>query len=135
MNITLIRSARTLLPAALAALTLGAPMAAQAQAQAQAGPHNYPTSDRVFFVEACAAQHPGTRFEMISKCSCVLDKIAAKVPFNEFETMSTATNAFSIGGERGNYIRDVEMLTDEIKRFKEVQAAAKKGCFINVEAK
>ncbi|MBA3599121.1 MAG: hypothetical protein H0W40_17360 [Methylibium sp.] len=131
MNITLIRSARTLLPAALAALTLGAPTAAQAQT----GPHNYPTSDRVFFVEACVAQHPGTRFEMISKCSCVLDKIAAKVPFNEFETMSTATNAFSIGGERGNYIRDVEMLTDEIKRFKEVQAAAKKGCFINVEAK
>lgn len=132
-NCPLPRSARTLLPASLAALTLVA--LAPTAAQAQAAPHNYPTADRVLFVEACMAQHPGTRFEMLSKCSCVLDKIAAKVPFTEFETMSTATNAFSIGGERGNYIRDVEMLTDEIKRFKQVQADAKKGCFIDVGAK
>lgn len=132
MNDKLPRFARTPLPGLLAALTLGA-LASVAHAQAE--PHNYPTKERVLFVEACMAQHPGTRFEMLSKCSCTLDKIAAKVPYSEFETMSTATNAFSIGGERGNYIRDVEILTDEIKRFKEVQATAKKGCFIDVEAK
>lgn len=132
MNDTLLRSARTLLPGALVALTLGVLIPS---AQAQADPHDYPTKERVLFVEACMAQHPGTRFEMLSKCSCVLDKIAAKLSYSEYETMSTATNAFSIGGERGNYIRDVEMLTDEIKRFKEVQATAKKGCFIDVEAK
>ena len=134
MNSSLPRSARTLSLAALAALTLGvvAPTAVQAQTTA---PNNYPTAERVLYVEACMAQHPGPRFEMLSKCSCALDKIAAKVPFSEYETMSTATKAFSIGGERGNYIRDVEMLTDEIKRFKELQATAKKGCFIDVEAK
>jgi hypothetical protein len=117
--------------AAVLALSAAAPFAAVAQSQE----NNYPTAERVLFVEACMAKHPGPRFEMISKCSCTLDKIAAEVPFGEFETMATATNAFSIGGERGNYIRDVEMLTDEIKRFRELQATAKKGCFINVDAK
>lgn len=133
MNIPLPRSAVAPLSMALAALALGfvAPVPAQAQAQ----PHNYPTAERVLFVEACMAKHPGPRFEMISKCSCTLDKIASEVSFSDFETMATATNAFSIGGERGNYIRDVEMLTDEIKRFRELQATAKKGCFINVDAK
>ncbi len=97
--------------------------------------HDYPTADRVLYVEACMVQHPGPRFEMLNKCSCALDQIASKLPFSEFETMATATNAFSIGGERGNVIRDTQVMTDEIKRFRELQVVAKKGCFINVDAK
>lgn len=143
MNATLPRGARTLLTAALTAVALSAlaPTPAQAQAKAKAKPkaqthlNNYPTADRVLFVEACMALHPGPRFEMLSKCSCTLDSVATKMPFAEFESAATATNAFSIGGERGGYIRDTAVLNDEIKRFKEVQKVAKTGCFINVEAK
>lgn len=93
--------------------------------------NDYPTADRVFYVQACVAQHPGSHFEMVSKCSCALDKLAADVPFAEFENMQTATNANSIGGERGNAIRDVETAQAQIKRFRTLQAAAKKSCFIN----
>jgi hypothetical protein len=49
--------------------------------------------------------------------------------------MSTATDANSISGERGNYIRDTQVLQDAIKRFKALQSEAKKGCFINLDAK
>lgn len=137
MKTTLPRFTSKPLSAAFAALALSAlvPMAAQAQAgtPAKAQAHTYPTAEVVFFVEACVAEHPGPRFEMISKCSCVLDKIASEVPFDDFDSMSTATKAFSIGGERGGYIRDVEIMTDDIKRFRGIQAAAKKGCFIKVE--
>ena len=95
--------------------------------------YNYPTADRVVYVQECMRQHPGPSFEMLSKCSCTLDKLAQKVPLDQFTAMSTATNANSIGGERGNTIRDTEMLQKQIKRFRELQTEAKKSCFITSE--
>lgn len=117
------------------ALIRPALLALAAVAAAPAVANDYPTIDRVVYVEACMAQHPGPRYEMLSKCSCALDKLASQISFSEFETMNTATNAFSIGGERGNYIRDASELTDGIKRYRELQASVKKSCFINVDAK
>jgi hypothetical protein len=115
--------------AASAALLSAAALNAPAQA------HDYPTADRVIFVQECMRQHPGSHYEMLNKCSCTLDKIAAEVSFDDFETMTTATNANSIGGERGNEIRDSAGMQDQIKRYRALQAAAKKSCFINLEAK
>lgn len=95
-----------------------------------AAANDYPTVDRVVYVRECMRQHPGPEFEMLSKCSCALDALARTMPFDEFTTLRTATLANSIGGERGNVIRDTEVLQKEIRRFREVQANAKKGCFI-----
>jgi hypothetical protein len=36
----------------------------------------------------------------------------------------------SIGGERGNDLRDNETLKPQVKRFRELQAQAQKRCFI-----
>ena len=117
-------------PARLAAVAM---LSLAALGSAQAAKNDYPTTERVLYVHECMRQHPGNHFEMVSKCSCVIDKIADKVPFDDFEDMSTATNANSIGGERGNAIRDVAAMQDEIKRFRTLQAEAKKACFINTE--
>lgn len=78
-------------------------------------------------------QHPGTRYEMLSKCSCAIDRIAREVPHDEFVSMSTSANAASISGERGNMIRETKQLQDQIKRFKALQSSAKKSCFINTD--
>ena len=129
MNIAPPFPLRVLVPAAAALLLLGA-FAAPARAA-----NDYPTLDRVVYVEACMAQHPGPRYEMLSKCSCALDKLASEVSFSDFETMATATNANSIGGERGSEMRDSEAMQNEIKRFRTLQAKAKQSCFINVETK
>jgi len=91
---------------------------------------DYPTSDRVVWVEQCMRQHPGPYYEMLNKCSCALDKLAGELPYDDFVGMSTASNANSIGGERGNAIRDAESLQEQIRRFRQLQAAAKKSCFI-----
>ncbi len=96
---------------------------------------DYPTADRVVYVQECMRLHPGPGYEMLSKCSCTIDRIARDVPYEDFATMSTATDANSISGERGNYIRDTQVLQDGIKRFKALQSEAKKGCFINLDAK
>jgi hypothetical protein len=96
--------------------------------------HDYPTVDRVLYVQECMRAHPGPHYEMVNKCSCTLDALARDVPFDDFVAMSTATNANSIGGERGNTIRDTEVLQVQIKRYRELQAKAKAGCFIGMSS-
>ena len=95
--------------------------------------HDYPTADRVTYVEECMRQHPGSSYEMLNKCSCAIDRLARDISHDDFVTMSTATNATTIGGERGNIIRDTQVMQDQIKRFRTLQSTAKKSCFINSE--
>lgn len=92
--------------------------------------YDYPTLDRVRFVQECMAEHPGPAFEMTSKCVCVVDALAQQVSLEELNSMSTALKASTIGGERGGYIRDSEGLQAEIKRWRELQRKLKAGCFI-----
>lgn len=94
--------------------------------------NDFPTIDRVLYVQECVRSHPGPYFEMINKCSCALDALARQVSFDDYMTMNTATNANSIGGERGGYIRDVESMQVQIRRYRELQTKVKQGCFINV---
>jgi hypothetical protein len=93
--------------------------------------NDFPTVDRVLYVQECIAAHPGPNFEMVNKCSCALDALAREVKFDDYTEMSTAAKATSIGGERGGYIRDVEMFQKDIKRYRELTAKVNKGCFIN----
>ena len=120
-------------PASL--LSAAAACALLSVATTPAAAHDYPTADRVVYVQECMKQNPGHHYEMLNKCSCVLDKLASQISFDDFTTMSTATNANSMGGERGNSIRDVEVMQVEIKRFRELQAAARKSCFFDVGIK
>ena len=104
-------------------------------AQTPARAHDYPTAERVVFVQACMRDHPGPHYEMLNKCACTLDTIAKDVPYDDFVDMSTATNANSIGGERGGAIRDVESMQVLIRKFRQIQTAAMKSCLINLEAR
>lgn len=93
--------------------------------------HDYPTSERVIFVEACMRDAPGGHYyEALNKCSCVIDAIARELPFDDYVTMTTAANANSIGGERGSYIRDVEVLQKQIRAFRQLQLKARQGCML-----
>lgn len=115
------RGVSTLAPSlALALAALALPAAA----------HDYPTADRVVYVQECMRQNPGHHYEMLNKCSCVIDKLASELPYDDFVNMNTATNANSIGGERGSYIRDTESLQNDIKRYRTLQTEARKSCFL-----
>jgi hypothetical protein len=96
--------------------------------------HDYPTADRVIYVEACMRDNPGAHYEMLNKCSCALDTIARELPFDDYVSMSTAANANSIGGERGSYIRDVDALQVQIRKFRQLQAKARQSCMIGPNA-
>jgi len=113
-----------------AGLAVGAGSAA-AQAPAGAG-HlaEYPTVDRVLYVQECQRTHPGPHYEMVNKCACALDRLAGELSFDDYVHLSTAANATTIGGERGGVIRDSEALQVEVRRYRTLQAKVKKACFI-----
>lgn len=90
----------------------------------------YPTVDRVLYVQECMRSHPGGHYEMVNKCACALDRLALELPFGEYVEMATASNASSIGGERGGYIRDTEVLQVQVRRYRALQAKVKKACFV-----
>lgn len=115
-------------PPTATALLAGLLLAASPPARA----NDYPTAERVFYVQDCMREHPGNSYEMITKCSCALDRIARDVKFEDFQTMNTATKANSIGGERGGYIRDADVMQKQIRRFRDIQAKAKAACFIGM---
>ena len=106
-----------------------------ASVAALAATNDYPTSQRVLYVEECMKAHPGGYYEMVNKCSCALDTMAATVPYEEYVGMTTIVNAMSIGGERGGSLRDNETVKPEIKRYRELQAKVQKSCFISNDAK
>ena len=92
--------------------------------------NDFPTVERVLYVQECMRNNPGPNFEMVSKCSCALDVVASEVKFDDYVSMATVVNAMSIGGERGNDLRDNETLKPQIARYRDVQARARKACFI-----
>lgn len=114
-----------------ARLTLCALLVAGGAARA----NDFPTVDRVLYVQECMRAHPGPRFEMTSKCSCALDALAMDLKYDDYVTMSTISKALTIGGERGGAIRDAPALGPQAKRYRELQAKAASACFLDSTAK
>ena len=93
--------------------------------------NDFPTVDRVLYVQECMRTNPGPHYEMVNKCSCALDTLAMQVSFDEYTTMTTIANGSGIGGERGNAIRDTASLQPLLKRYRELQTQVKKSCFLD----
>jgi hypothetical protein len=105
-------------------------LAALVAASGSACANDFPTVDRVLYVQECIRANPGPYYEMVNKCSCALDSLANEVGFDEYTEMVTISNGMSIGGERGGAFRDVPELAPELKKYRELQVKVKKGCFI-----
>jgi len=99
-------------------------------ASAASQANDFPTVDRVLYVQECMRAHPGPAFEMTSKCSCALDALARELKYDDYVTLSTIGKAMTIGGERGSAVRDVPSYEPQLKRYRELQAKSEKGCFL-----
>lgn len=96
-----------------------------------ASANDFPTVERVLYVQDCVRANPGPYYEMVNKCSCALDTMALAVKFDDYSAMTTIINAVTIGGERGAVLRENETIKPQIKRYRDLQAQAQKACFIN----
>ena len=93
--------------------------------------NDFPTQARVEFVLDCMRASKVSEQESIYKCSCAIDSIAAKIDYATWVELSTIANATTIAGERGGVMRDMKDGRKIIASYRELQAAAKKACFLN----
>ena len=93
--------------------------------------NDFPTLDRVQFVETCIRDHPDrSRQEMIYKCSCAVDAIADEVTYAEYVDLATGFAAGQVAGERGAAIRESTQGRDLASRYRAIQGRAFKACLI-----
>ena len=93
--------------------------------------NDFPTRARVEFVLDCMRSSKAPPQESMYKCSCAIDEIAAKVDYATWVDLSTVANATTIAGERGGVMRDMKDGRKLAASFRELQADAKKHCFLN----
>jgi hypothetical protein len=96
-----------------------------------AAAHDYPTLDRVQYVEACIRDHPDRqRQEMIYKCSCAIDAIAQEMSYEQFVDASTAMYAGQIAGERGAAVRESSSGKELASAYRQALKNAFRKCMI-----
>ena len=93
--------------------------------------NDFPTQARVEFVLDCMRTSKVSAQESLYKCSCAVDDIAAKIDYATWVELSTIANATTMAGERGGVMRDLKDGRKMIASFRELQADAKKHCFLN----
>lgn len=96
---------------------------------AAAGAHDYPTSGRVEYVLECMQKHDG-KYEYLYKCACVVDRIAAALPYDDYVEMSTALRNQTMAGERGAVFRDPPNVKAAAGKYKAIEAEAGKACLV-----
>jgi hypothetical protein len=94
--------------------------------------HDYPTEVRVEYVLSCMDDN-GHEFANVYKCSCVIDKMAAALPYNEYIEQATFARNATLGGEGGAEFR-MDHARAETKKFLTLQANAYHACGINRQA-
>ncbi|RFU49344.1 hypothetical protein [Paraburkholderia sp. DHOC27] len=120
--------------AACACVALAAPLAwaegdapiTPATAPAPAGGYNYPTQGRVEYVLSCMDDN-GHDFANVYKCSCVIDKMATTLSYEDFVDQSTFSKYATLGGEGGSEFR-VDQAKAQTKKFRTLQAEAYHSC-------
>ncbi|QJE00255.1 hypothetical protein HH212_09665 [Massilia forsythiae] len=117
------RPCHLLLPAVLALVSpsWAAPPAAHAG--------DYPTSGRVEYVLECMQKHDG-KYEYLYKCSCVIDRIANALSYDDYVAMSVALRNQGLPGERGGVFRDAAAVKDMASRYKTIETGANKACAV-----
>jgi len=89
--------------------------------------HDYPTADRVQYVLECMYRNGGSSV-YVYKCSCAIDAIAQKFTYDEWVDASTIARYQSMPGEGMGLFRDSDENRAKAKRYREVEADAKKTC-------
>jgi hypothetical protein len=93
---------------------------------AAAGGYNYPTQGRVEYVLSCMDDN-GHDFANVYKCSCVIDKMATALSYDDFVDQSTFSKYATLGGEGGSEFR-VDHAKSQTKKFRALQSSAYQAC-------
>ena len=96
-------------------------------ARADPPSHDYPTHARVEFVQECIAAHGG-KFSNLHPCSCVIDRIANVLSYDDFVEAATFSKYSGLPGERGGLFRDSDHAREMAKLYRDTEADAFRSC-------
>ncbi len=108
--------------AAVAAALASAPASA-----AELPANDYPTVARADYVYACMQVNGQTR-EVLEKCSCSIDQIAAVLPWQEYEEAETVMSVSQKGGESVSWALGPKFV-EKVNNLKRAQVEGELRCF------
>jgi hypothetical protein len=115
---------RSLLPALVSVL-----LAAAALEAARAAPADYPTEALADYVFACMATN-GQSQDALRRCSCSIDAIAEKLPYDEYVQAETVLRLRQLpGGERTVMFRSSPWSQAMVDKLRQAQVEAELRCF------
>lgn len=88
----------------------------------------YSTYVRVDYVLGCMIAN-GQSQDVVRKCSCSIDEIAANFPYDKYVAVETARVMQDMPGERAALMRGVGWVKDLLEEFRQVQVTADLKCF------
>lgn len=92
--------------------------------------NDFPTTDRVEYVFECMKNNGGKQ-EFLYKCSCVIDRIAKELKYEDYVEMSASLRYQNLGGERGAIFRDPEDVKKAARKYKAIQSDANRACMVS----
>jgi len=92
-----------------------------------AAPGEFPTIDRFIYVNECM-QNNGGSLDAMYKCSCMMDQLADKLTYQQYQDGDVATHGANTMGERAALFRDPENIRNDAKLLATVKADAAKTC-------
>jgi hypothetical protein len=110
-----------------ATIAADTPAGSPADAPAATPRNSYPTSARVEYVQDCIGRNGGNLADLY-KCSCVIDRLADHLTYDEFVEASTFARNATLGGEGGGIFRDPARAKEQAKLYRTLEADAYKAC-------
>lgn len=88
----------------------------------------YPTPVIADYVLACMAAN-GNTYQALHQCSCSIDLIASKMPYEEYEAANTILQIQQDKGQRGIFYREANWSKTRVDYLKKLQAESTLVCF------
>lgn len=89
--------------------------------------NDYPTAARVEYVNECIANQRDS-LANVYQCSCVIDRIADTLTYDEFVESITYARYAGLPGEGGAIFRDSDEARKKGRRYRELEQEAFKAC-------
>lgn len=89
--------------------------------------NDYPTVARVEYVNECIAAN-GEKLSSLYQCACAIDRIAARMSYDDFVQAGTFAKYSTLPGEGGGIFRDSDQAKKLAKLYREIEGEAHRSC-------
>jgi hypothetical protein len=89
--------------------------------------NDYPTAARVEYVNQCVDK-TGGKLAALYQCSCVIDRIADTLAYDDYVEQSTFAKYASLPGQGGSIFRDSDEARQKAKSFRLLETTSAHAC-------